>query len=59
MPKQSDDLTRERDESQETKKSGLKIPVPTKEKVSGQFGRAARKRSDEGKRQPPSDSGKQ
>ena len=28
MPKQSDDLIRERDESEETEKAGLKIPVP-------------------------------
>ena len=57
MPKQSDDLTREGDEAQETEK-GLKIPVPKREKVSGLLGKAARKRSDEGKRQPPSDQGK-
>jgi hypothetical protein len=35
MPKQTDDLIRERDESQETEKAGLKIPVPTKEKFRG------------------------
>jgi hypothetical protein len=35
MPKQDDDLTREGDEVQETKKAKLKIPVPTRDKVLG------------------------
>lgn len=45
MPKESDDLTREGDETQETKK-GLKIPVPTREQISSALRKASR-RTDE------------
>lgn len=45
MPKQSDDLTREGDEPQETK-SGLRIPVPTKKQISSALRKASR-RADE------------
>lgn len=48
MLKQSDDLTRKGDEEQETK-SGLKIPVPTREQISSALRKAAQK-SDEGYR---------
>ena len=40
MPKQSDDLTREGDEVQETK-SGLKIPVPTRDQISSALRKAS------------------
>ena len=43
MPKQSDDLTRDGDESQETPKSKLKIPVPTREQISSALRKASRK----------------
>lgn len=52
MPKESDDLTREGDEKQETKK-GLKIPVPTRDQISSALRKASRKQSDEA---PPSES---
>ena len=55
MPKQSDDLTREGDEEQETK-SGLKIPVPTREQIKSALRKASQKRSDEAQ---PSESGGQ
>lgn len=58
MPKQSDDLTREGDESQETPRAKLKIPVPTRDEVMGLFEKAAKKRPAEGKQKPPSDPGK-
>jgi hypothetical protein len=58
MPKQSDDLTREGDEVQETPNAKLKIPVPTRDEVIGLFRKAARRRPDEGKQTPPSDPGK-
>lgn len=48
MPKQSDDLTREGDEVQETK-SGLKIPVPSREQISS----ALRKASERDETQHP------
>lgn len=40
MPKQSDDLTREGDESQETGQ-GLKIPVPTREQIKSALRKAS------------------
>lgn len=55
MPKQSDDLTREGDEVQETPKAKLKIPVPTRDEVISLFEKAAKKRPSEGKRKPPPD----
>lgn len=45
MPKQSDDLTREGDEKQVTRK-GLKIPVPSRDQISSALRKASRK-SDE------------
>ena len=52
MPKQSDDLTREGDEAQETKK-GLKIPIPSREQISSALRKASQKQQDEGKPQKP------
>lgn len=46
MPKQSDDLTREGDESQETPKAKLKIPVPTREQISSALRKASQKTSE-------------
>ena len=46
MPK--DDLTRDGDESQKTKK-GLKIPVPTREQISSALRKASRRQ------EPPQD----
>lgn len=43
MPKQSDDLTREGDESQETPEAKLKIPVPTREQISSALRKASQK----------------
>jgi hypothetical protein len=57
MPKQSDDLTREGDESQETK-GGLKIPVPNRKQISSALRKAAQKQPDESERQAPPGSGK-
>lgn len=51
MPKQSD-LTREGDLSQETPKTNLKIPVPTREQISS----ALRKTSQRTDEAPPSES---
>lgn len=47
MPKQSDDLTRKGDESQETPKAKLKIPVPTREQVGSALRKASRKHETE------------
>ncbi len=58
MPKESDDLTREGDEKQETKK-GLKIPVPTKGQISSALRKAAQKPPDEQERPAPDEQGKQ
>ena len=52
MPNQSDDLTRKGDEEQETK-SGLKIPVPTREEISSALRKASQK-SDEPTEHPQS-----
>ena len=59
MPKQSDDLTREGDEVQETPKAKLKIPIPKRDEVIGLFEKAARRRDKSEKRSPPPDSEKQ
>jgi hypothetical protein len=50
MPKQSDDLSREGDDTQKTPKANLKIPVPTREQINSALQKASRK-SDEA--QPP------
>ena len=58
MPKQSDDLTRQGDEPQETDRAKLKIPVPTRDEVMSAFGKAARKapkESDEAQQTPQPD----
>lgn len=57
MPKQSDDLTRDGDETQETK-SGLKIPVPTKEQISSALRKASEKEQDESPHPQSPDPGK-
>ena len=54
MPKEKDDLTREGDEAQKTK-SGLKIPVPTREQISSALRKASRRQPDERERQAPPD----
>jgi hypothetical protein len=54
MPKQSDDLTNESDEAQETPKAKLKIPVPTREQISSALRKASRK-SDETEHPAPPD----
>lgn len=59
MPKQSDDLTRDGDESQETPKSKLKIPVPSRDQISSALRKASRRQSDEEPQSPPPDPGKQ
>ena len=53
MPKQSDDLTRKGDEEQETK-SGLKIPVPTRDEISSALRKASQKSEDETPEHPQS-----
>ena len=58
MPKESDDLTREGDEKQRTK-SGLKIPVPTRDQISDALRKASRKQSDAPERPAPPDPRKQ
>lgn len=53
MPKQSDDLTREGDESQHTPQANLKIPIPTKEQVFDLLGKVKKSkpsRASKGKR---------
>ena len=55
MPKQSDDLTRDGDEPQETPKAKLKIPVPTRDEVISGLLKGARKRPDEGQQSAPPD----
>lgn len=57
MPKQSDDLTRDRDEAQETK-SGLKIPVPTRDQISSALRKAAGKPQNESPHPQSPDPGK-
>lgn len=55
MPKQSDDLTREGDEVQETPKAKLKIPVPTRDKVMNFLdGVSKKKPKDQSSRSDPS-----
>ena len=49
MPKQSDDFTRDGDESQTTPKSKLKIPVPTRDQISSALRKASRKQEPEDK----------
>lgn len=56
MPKQSDDLTQEGDESQETE-TGLKIPVPSKDQINSALRKASRK-SPEAERSQSPDQGK-
>jgi hypothetical protein len=55
MPKQSDDLTRDGEESQETPNSKLKIPVPTREQISSALRRASRRQPDEDQQSSPPD----
>jgi hypothetical protein len=55
MPKQSDDLTREGDEVQETPKAKLKIPVPKRDEVIGLFEKAARPKKRREKPSAPPD----
>jgi hypothetical protein len=50
MPKQSDDLTREGDESQNTPKAKLKIPVPTRKQISSALRKASQKEEPKPKR---------
>lgn len=50
MPKQSDDLTQEGDEAQETE-SGLTIPVPTRDQISSALRKASQPEEPEG--EPP------
>ena len=52
MPKQSDDLTRDGDEPQETPKSKLTIPVPTRDQISSAL-RKASEREQEDEAAPP------
>ena len=52
MPKESDDLTREGDEKQKTKK-GLKIPVPTRDQINSALRKASQKDSDAAQRPEP------
>jgi hypothetical protein len=47
MPKQSDDLSREGEVSQETSKARLRIPVPKREEFLGLLNQAAKRRSEE------------
>lgn len=54
MPKQSDDLTREGDQVQETKKAKLKIPVPKREAVMDLLGKAAKKEQGPSRSDPSS-----
>ena len=58
MPKESDDLTRQGDEKQKTK-SGLKIPVPTRDQINDALRKASRKQPDAPERPAPPDSEKQ
>lgn len=54
MPKQSDDLTLDGDESQETPKAKLKIPVPTRDQISDALRKASRReQEDEGETPAP------
>jgi len=55
MPKQSDDLTREGDEVQETTKEKIKIPVPSREQISSALRKASRRLPDEERESPPPD----
>ena len=52
MPKQSDDFTREGDESQETE-SGLTIPVPTRDQISSALRKASQRQEPEDEAQRP------
>ena len=57
MPKQSDDLSRKGDKTQETPKAKLKIPVPTRDEISSALRKASQK-SDETPRPQSPDQGK-
>lgn len=59
MPKQSDDLTHEGDESQKTPKTKLKIPIPTKGQISSALRKASQKQQDDSPRPESPDPGKQ
>ncbi len=58
MPKQSDDLSREGEQSQETEKAKLTIPVPKRSEFGRLLGKAAKRdasQSDQGKRRTSPD----
>jgi hypothetical protein len=45
MPKQSDDLTHEGDEVQDTPKTKLKIPVPSRDQINSALRKATRRKA--------------